>query len=92
MVEAVKLNYPQREIAEAAFALQQEIDAGERTVVGVNSFVAADEEPIPTLQSTRRSDASRSTACRPRAPSATAPRSSARWPSCASTRRTRSAT
>src|SRR6202008_2632484 len=28
MVEAVKLNYPQREIAEASFALQQEIDAG----------------------------------------------------------------
>ena len=30
MVEAVKRNYPQREIADAAFALQQEIDAGER--------------------------------------------------------------
>jgi methylmalonyl-CoA mutase N-terminal domain/subunit len=50
MVESVKLNYPQREIAEASFALQQEIDAGEREVVGVNSFVAADEEPIPTLR------------------------------------------
>jgi methylmalonyl-CoA mutase N-terminal domain/subunit len=50
MVEAVKLNYPQREIAEASFALQQEIDAGERIVVGVNSFVAADEQPIPTLR------------------------------------------
>jgi methylmalonyl-CoA mutase N-terminal domain/subunit len=50
MVEAVKLNYPQREIAEASFALQQEIDAGERKVVGVNSFVATDEEPIPTLR------------------------------------------
>ncbi len=50
MVTAVKLNYPQREIADAAFALQQEIDAGERIVVGVNSHVAADEEPIPTLR------------------------------------------
>jgi methylmalonyl-CoA mutase N-terminal domain/subunit len=50
MVSAVKSNYPQREIADAAFALQQEIDAGERLVVGVNSFVAADEEPIPTLR------------------------------------------
>ncbi len=50
MVQAVKLNYPQREIAEASFALQQEIDAGERKVVGVNSFVAAEEEPIPTLR------------------------------------------
>ncbi len=50
MVDAVKLNYPQREIADAAFALQREIDAGERIVVGVNSFLAADEEPIPTLR------------------------------------------
>jgi methylmalonyl-CoA mutase N-terminal domain/subunit len=50
MVESVKRNYPQREIADAAFALQQEIDAGERIVVGVNSYVAADEEPIPTLR------------------------------------------
>jgi methylmalonyl-CoA mutase N-terminal domain/subunit len=50
MVESVKLNYPQREIADASFSLQQEIDAGERSVVGVNSFLAVDEEPIPTLR------------------------------------------
>ncbi len=50
MVQAVKDNYPQREIAEAAFVLQQEIDAGERVVVGVNRFVREDEEPIPTLR------------------------------------------
>jgi len=50
MVNAVKRNYPQREIADAAFSLQQEIDAGERVVVGVNRYVAADEEPIPTLR------------------------------------------
>jgi methylmalonyl-CoA mutase N-terminal domain/subunit len=50
MVEAVKANYPQREIADAAFALQLQIDAGERSVVGVNSFIAADEQPIPTLR------------------------------------------
>jgi methylmalonyl-CoA mutase N-terminal domain/subunit len=50
MVEAVKRNYPQREIADASFELQQEIDAGERVVVGVNRFVAEDEQPIPTLR------------------------------------------
>ncbi|HTY97392.1 MAG TPA: methylmalonyl-CoA mutase family protein [Solirubrobacteraceae bacterium] len=50
MVEAVKRNYPQREIANAAFELQQEIDAGERIVVGVNSFEATAEEEIPTLR------------------------------------------
>jgi methylmalonyl-CoA mutase, N-terminal domain len=50
MVEAVKLNYPQREIADASFSLQQEIDGAERIVVGVNSFTATDEVPIPTLR------------------------------------------
>ena len=50
MVQAVKLNYPQREIADAAFVLQQEIDAAERIVVGVNSHIASDEVPIPTLR------------------------------------------
>jgi methylmalonyl-CoA mutase N-terminal domain/subunit len=50
MVAAVKRNYPQREIADAAFTLQQEIDAGERVVVGVNRFTREDEQPIPTLR------------------------------------------
>jgi methylmalonyl-CoA mutase, N-terminal domain len=50
MVDAVKRNYPQREIADAAFSLQLQIDAGERIVVGVNRFAAEDEEPIPTLR------------------------------------------
>ncbi len=50
MVESVKRNYPQREIADASFTLQQEIDAGERVVVGVNRYVAEDEQPIPTLR------------------------------------------
>jgi len=50
MVAAIKDNYPQREIADAAFVLQQEIDAAERVVVGVNRFVAEGEQPIPTLR------------------------------------------
>jgi methylmalonyl-CoA mutase N-terminal domain/subunit len=50
MVAAVKSNFPQREIADAAFELQREIDAGERVVVGVNRYVLEDEEPIPTLR------------------------------------------
>ncbi len=46
MVEAVKRNFPQREIADAAFVLQQEIDSGERIVVGVNRHTeGADSEP-----------------------------------------------
>jgi methylmalonyl-CoA mutase N-terminal domain/subunit len=50
MVESVKRNYPQREIADASFTLQQEIDAGERVVVGVNRYTAVNEEAIPTLR------------------------------------------
>jgi methylmalonyl-CoA mutase, N-terminal domain len=50
MVTAVKHNYPQREIADAAFTLQQEIDSGERVVVGVNRYVHADEQPLPILR------------------------------------------
>jgi methylmalonyl-CoA mutase N-terminal domain/subunit len=50
MVAAVKRNYPQREIADAAFALQEEIDAGRRVVVGVNRFTEGDEDQTPILR------------------------------------------
>jgi methylmalonyl-CoA mutase, N-terminal domain len=50
MVAAVKQNYPQREIADAAYELQHKIDAGERTVVGVNRYVHEDETPLPILR------------------------------------------
>ncbi len=38
MVEAIKRGFPQREIADAAFRYQREVDSGERLVVGVNAF------------------------------------------------------
>ena len=44
MVAAVKANYPQREIADASYELQQEIDSGRRVVVGVNAYTEGDEE------------------------------------------------
>ena len=43
MVEAIKTGYPQREIADAAFAYQREVDNKERIVVGVNDFRLEDE-------------------------------------------------
>ena len=49
MVDAVKRNFPQREIANAAFELQCEIDEGERVVVGVNRFTGLVEGHTPTL-------------------------------------------
>jgi len=50
MVEAVKRNFPQREIADAAFAYQQEVDDGRRVVVGVNAFAQEDERPLEILR------------------------------------------
>jgi methylmalonyl-CoA mutase, N-terminal domain len=43
MVEAVKRGFPQREIADAAFRYQQEVEAGERKVVGVNAYTEGDD-------------------------------------------------
>ncbi len=50
MVQAVKESYPQREIADAAFELQGEIDSGRRVVVGVNKFTEGDDEQTPILK------------------------------------------
>jgi methylmalonyl-CoA mutase N-terminal domain/subunit len=50
MVEAIKKNYPQREIAEASFRYQREVDTKERIVVGVNDFVDENEDQIPILK------------------------------------------
>jgi len=51
MVEAVKQSFPQREIADASYVLQQEIDAGRRIVVGVNAFTDGnDEDQTPILK------------------------------------------
>jgi methylmalonyl-CoA mutase N-terminal domain/subunit len=50
MVAAVKQNYPQREIADASFDLQNEIDGGRRIVVGVNAYRQDDEVPLDILR------------------------------------------
>jgi methylmalonyl-CoA mutase N-terminal domain/subunit len=46
MVEAIKTGFPQREIADAAFQHQRQVDSGQRIVVGVNDFRLAEEEGI----------------------------------------------
>ncbi len=50
MVDAIKQNYPQREIADASFQLQQEIESGQRVIVGVNRFEHADEHELEILK------------------------------------------
>ncbi len=49
MVQAVKDAYPQREIADAAFELQREVDSGRRTIVGVNAFTDGDNAQTAIL-------------------------------------------
>jgi methylmalonyl-CoA mutase N-terminal domain/subunit len=50
MVEAIKQNYPQREIAEASFRLQEEVERGERIVVGVNRYQQRGEAGLEILR------------------------------------------
>jgi methylmalonyl-CoA mutase N-terminal domain/subunit len=50
MVQAVKEGFPQREIADAAFDLQREIDSGRRIVVGVNAFTEGDDGQTSLLR------------------------------------------
>ena len=45
-VAAIERGFVQDEIEQAAFRWQQEVEAGERVIVGVNRFTEGDEEPI----------------------------------------------
>ncbi len=49
-VRAIERGYIQREIEEAAYRYQTELDEQKRIVIGVNRFQQADESPIPTLR------------------------------------------
>jgi methylmalonyl-CoA mutase N-terminal domain/subunit len=48
MVAAIEQGYPQREIQQTAYSYQQEIERGERVVVGVNAFVQ-EAPPVPVM-------------------------------------------
>jgi methylmalonyl-CoA mutase N-terminal domain/subunit len=50
VVAAIKENFFQREIAEASFRYQAEVEAEERIVVGVNHYELDEDEPIPILR------------------------------------------
>jgi methylmalonyl-CoA mutase N-terminal domain/subunit len=50
MVEAIKQSFPQREIADAAYRYQEEVDAKRRIVVGVNEYRAEREEELAILR------------------------------------------
>src|SRR6185436_5875817 len=50
MVAAIEKQYPQREIANAAFQYQQEVDAKRKIIVGVNKYVMEDDEGVEILE------------------------------------------
>jgi len=49
MLVAIERGYPMREIADASYRYQQQLEAGEKTIVGVNAFAQDEPAPIPTL-------------------------------------------
>ena len=49
MVEAVERGFPQREITEASFHFQQQVDEGEKVIVGINKHGAEEDATVPTL-------------------------------------------
>jgi methylmalonyl-CoA mutase, N-terminal domain len=49
MVAAIERSYPQREIAEASYRYQMELDKKEKLMVGVNDFIS-EEKPLEILQ------------------------------------------
>jgi methylmalonyl-CoA mutase N-terminal domain/subunit len=50
VVEAIKENFFQREVAEASFRHQSEVEAGRRVIVGVNRYELEEQEPIEILK------------------------------------------
>jgi methylmalonyl-CoA mutase N-terminal domain/subunit len=50
VIPAIEQNFMQREIAEASFRYQSEVERGERLVVGVNRYELEEERPIDLLR------------------------------------------
>ena len=49
IVAAIERGFPQREIADAAYKYQRQLETHEKEVVGVTKYVQSNEKPIPTL-------------------------------------------
>ncbi len=50
MIAAIEAGFFRREIADAAFQYQKEVDSKRKLIVGVNAFQEAEEKPIDLLQ------------------------------------------
>jgi methylmalonyl-CoA mutase N-terminal domain/subunit len=49
-VRAIELGFPQKEIAEAAYRYQRQLESGEKVMVGVNRYGVGEEPPIEVLR------------------------------------------
>jgi methylmalonyl-CoA mutase N-terminal domain/subunit len=50
IIRAIELGFPQREIGDAAYHYQLQLEKREKVVVGVNRYTMKEERPIPTLR------------------------------------------
>ncbi len=50
MLAAIDQGYPQMEIANAAYKFQQQVENGEKVIVGVNKYVTEELQKIPILE------------------------------------------
>jgi methylmalonyl-CoA mutase N-terminal domain/subunit len=50
IIKAIEAGFPQREIAEAAYIYQKQIEEGRKVVVGMNKYVMPKEAPISLLR------------------------------------------
>ena len=56
MIAAIERGFPQSEIAQASYRYQQEVERGERLIVGVNAFTQDLGQPIEILQIDRAAE------------------------------------
>ncbi len=50
MVRAIELGYPQREIIEASYRFQKQVETKEKIIVGMNDFTVDKESPLEILK------------------------------------------
>ncbi len=50
MIKAIEIGFPQREIADASYRYQKEVEEGKRVIVGVNKYQIEEKIEIPILR------------------------------------------
>src|SRR5213594_173583 len=50
IIPAIEAGFPQKAIADASYRYQQQVDRGEKTIVGMNRYQIEEEEPVETLR------------------------------------------